>query len=217
MPTRNQQAQKIVSRFKGLSKQLEPGEEPVLSLPAIWDSKQADHGETCEVIITNQRVIGFYFRSFPREKLFLDALQISRINAVTLWQKSHEPVFRELMVTEGKRTVYIRAPRRKIEELYTTLRAMTTPKTGNEAGTDEQEPAPAGDAIVPSYGRQELSVRFERSPLAIMLLFTGGLLLEIVGILVWSGTGSASIGFPLCIAGFVAVCAAIYVQRQRRR
>ncbi len=193
----------------------------MLSVPAIWDSEQTSHGETCEVIVTNRRLIGFYFRSFPREKLFFDAFQLSQITDVTLRHKSYEPVFRELIVAEGKRKVYIRAPRRKIEELYTALRSTTTPQTLAEPADEEQaatrEATATASSVTPAYGRQEMRVPFESSPLAIMLLFTSGIILEIVGILTWSGTRSISIGFPLCIAGFVAVCAAIYVQRQRRR
>lgn len=215
MPNTHQQTQKILSRFKGLNRYLEPGEEPLLSLPAIWDSGQTSHGETCEVIVTNQRVIGFYFRSFPREKLFLDTLQLSRITTVTLRQKSYEPIFRELLVAERQRKVYIRAPRRQIETLYTALRCATSSQ--DQEPTPTPEAAPTDAPAEPVYGRQEMRAPFENSPLAITLLFTGGIILEIIGILAWSGTHSASIGFPLCIAGFVAVCTAIYVQRQRRR
>jgi hypothetical protein len=233
MPEANKQAQNILSRFKGLDKHLDPDEEPVSSLPAIWDGGQTDRGETCEVILTNQRLIGFYFRSFPREKLFFDALQLSQITNVTFRQKSHEPIFRELMVIEGKRKIYIRAPRRQIEALYTTLRSATAAKTAQATAPapqndlDREQPAhdepdnpkttsSSNAPVAPIYGRQEMSVPFESSTLAVMLLFTGGIILETVGVFVWSGAGS-SIGMPLCIAGFVAVCSAILVQRQRRK
>jgi len=57
---------------------------------------------------------------------------------------------------------------------------------------------------------------FERSSLAIVLLFVGGLILEIGGALLWRVTQSAQIGLPLCIAGFVAVATSIMIARQRR-
>src|SRR5579884_4285679 len=68
----------------------------------------------------------------------------------------------------------------------------------------------------PTFGRQEIRATFEYSPLAITLLFLGGLLLEIIGALLWAGTHSAQTGLPLCIAGIVAVITAFLILRQRR-
>jgi len=66
-----------------------------------------------------------------------------------------------------------------------------------------------------TFGRQDIRTTFERSPLAITLLFIGGLILEIGGIILWSTTKSAPTGFPLIVAGFVAVITAFLVRRQR--
>jgi hypothetical protein len=66
-----------------------------------------------------------------------------------------------------------------------------------------------------SFGRQEIRTTFERSPLAIILLFIGGLILEIGGIVLWTATQSTQIGLPLIVAGIVAVITAILVRRQK--
>jgi len=47
------------------------------------------------------------------------------------------------------------------------------------------------------------------------VLFVGGLLLEIIGVLAWSVTKSGQIGLPLCIAGFIAVFFATLTRRER--
>src|SRR5438132_1084920 len=66
-----------------------------------------------------------------------------------------------------------------------------------------------------AFGRQEIRTTFERSPLAITLLFIGGLILEIGGVVLWTTTKSSQTGLPLIVAGFVAVITAILVRRQR--
>src|SRR5579884_4285677 len=107
-------AEKILRRLKGLSQHLNEGEVPLFTLPAIWDGGQSEHSTPCEIVLTNQRVMGFYYASFPRERLFLDALALPGIQVVSLRQKSFEPLFRELLLSEGQRKVYIRAPRARI-------------------------------------------------------------------------------------------------------
>lgn len=203
------QAVKILSRFKGLEQQLQPGEEPRLTVPAIWDGGNQERGEPCEVIITNQRLIGFYFRSFPREKLFFDALTLSNINGITVRQKSYEPVFRELMVTEGKRKIYVRAPKRKIEQLYNALRKTTS--VTDRPATPEKQIDPS-----PTYERQAMRTSFESSSLAIMLLFIIGILLEVIGLMIWNTNGVGT-GGPLCFAGLISVGTAILLYRQRNK
>lgn len=211
-------AQQILSRCKGLSQQLQAGEEPVFSIPAIWDSNRYSHSEACEVILTNQRILGFYFKSFPREKLFLDALNLSAITHLTLRQKSYTP-FCELMISEGTHKVAIRAPRQKSEAMYAALRTATA----THHQLDEQEKSvatsealtPVGTSPVPVYGREDMRVAFDTSPLAIVTLFVGGIVLEIIGALLWSLTHTSQIGLPLCIAGFIAVIVAILQARQR--
>ena len=215
MPPKNETAAKILARLKGLRNHMQAGEEPLFSVPAIWDSGQEQRSMPCDVVLTNQRLFGYVYVTFPRERLFFDALTLTNIKAVTLRHKTFEPVFRELLVSEGQRKIYIRAPRQKIENLYEALclaieqyapdvqAALADEETGNIAQT------------TPAYGRQEIRTPFERSPLAITMLFIGGLLLEIGGIILWAVTQSAQTGLPLIIAGFVAVITAILVRRQR--
>jgi len=220
MPNTSKNAEKILARCKGLSKQLQPGEDPVLSIPAIWDSDKHSYREACEVILTNQRLIGFYGKSFPRE-LFFDALDLSNITHVTLRQKTHEPVFREIMVSDGTHKVAIRAPRQKSEALYTALHTATSAHhelDDQEAILEAPEAsATAGTLPAPVYGREDIRTAFDTSPLAIVLLFVGGVVLEIVGAILWLFTQSSQVGLPLCGAGFVAVSVAILQARQRSK
>lgn len=169
-------------------------------------------------------MFGYIYTRFPRERLFLDALPLAEIKAIALRQKSFEPVFRELQVSTGERTIYMRAPRQKIERLYDALRSATsqaeTADTSAESlsadATSTPAPIAPTSASVPTFGRQEMRASFERSSLAIVLLFVGGLILEIGGALLWRVTQSAQTGLPLCIAGFVAVATSIMIARQRR-
>jgi hypothetical protein len=220
MSNSSENAQKILSRCKGLSQQLQVGEEPVFSMPAIWDSDNYSHGEACEVILTNERLIGFYFKSFPREKLFLDALNLSAITHVTLRQKTYA-LFRELMVSEGTHKVAIRIPRQKSEALYAALRTATSaPHDSDEQEVIVEAPevlTPADTLSAPVYGREDIRVAFDTSPLAIVVLFVGGIALEIVGAILWSLTQSSQIGLPLCIAGCISVGIAILQARQRNK
>jgi hypothetical protein len=212
-------AEKILRRLKGLSKQLNEGEVPLFTLPAIWDGGQSEHSTPCEIVLTNQRVMGFYYASFPRERLFLDALALPGIQVVSLRQKSFEPLFRELLLSDGRRKVYIRAPRAKTESLYTAIRSALeeyAPESQVKLSNGGSASATTTTRSNPTFGRQEIRATFEHSPLAIMLLFLGGLLLEIIGALLWAGTHSAQTGLPLCIAGIVAVITAFLILRQRR-
>jgi len=153
--------------------------------------------------------------TFPRERLFLDALSLANIKAVTLRHKAFEPVFRELLVRDGQRRVYIRAPRQKIENLYEALRSAIEQYAPGTQPVLESEELRNGTPVTPTYGRQEIRTTFERSPLAIVLLFIGGLLLEIGGVVLWAVTQSPQTGLPLFIAGFAAVITAILVRRRR--
>jgi hypothetical protein len=215
MPPKTATAEKILTRLKGLRSHMQAGEEPLFSVPAIWDSGQEQRSMPCDVVLTNQRLFGYVYVTFPRERLFLDALSLTAIKAVTLRHKTFEPVFREMLVNDGERKVYIRAPRQKIESLYEALRSAI------EQYAPETQPVLEHDEVnnvaqtTPAFGRQEIRTPFERSPLAITLLFIGGLLLEIVGAALWAVTQSAQIGLPLIAAGFVAVITAILVRRQR--
>ena len=209
-------AQKILASLKGLHNHLQPDEEPLSTIPAIWDSGREQRSMPCDVVLTNQRLMGYVFVTFPRERLFLEALSLNAITIVSLRHKSFEPLFRELLVSDGQRKVYIRAPRQKIELLYQALRTAIEVYAPAGQSALQGEETNAGDVdhggLV--YGRQEIRREFYRSPLAVTLLFIGGLLLEIGGAVLWAITQSAQAGLPLFIAGFIAVFTAFVVRRQ---
>jgi len=224
LPDTTRTAEKILSSLKGLRNHLQAGEQPILAQPAIWDNGQESTSTACDVVITDQRLLGYYFMSFPRERLFLDSIALPAITHVTLRHKTHSPIFEEMLVSDGQRKIYIRAPRKKIEALHTALRSAieqstpTNAPASDTASTDTSAPSPvASSSPAPIYGRQDIRTPFESSPLAITLLFGGGLLLEIIGVLLWSITSSAQIGTPLCIAGLIAVLVSILTMRQRRQ
>ena len=215
MQQKNAAADKILSRLKGLRNHLQPDEEPLFSIPAIWDSGQEQRSMPCDVVLTNKRLFGYVYVTFPRERLFLDALTLTAIKVVTFRQKTFEPVFRELLVSDGQHKVYIRAPRKKLERLYEALQSALERYSPNKQPTLPNEETKHTNETTTAFGRQEIRMTFERSPLAITLLFIGGLILEIGGIVLWTTTQSAQTGLPLIIAGFVAVITAILVRRQR--
>jgi hypothetical protein len=215
MQSKNGTADKIIRNLKGLRAHLQPNEEPLFTVPAIWDSGQDQRSVPCDVVLTNKRLFGYVYVTFPRERLFLDALILTGIKVVTFRQKTFEPVFRELLVSDGQHKVYIRAPRKKLERLYEALQsAMERYGPDKQAALQNEETKPTNETTT-TFGRQEIRTTFERSPLAITLLFVGGLILEIGGIVLWSTTKSAPTGFPLIVAGFVAVITAFLVRRQR--
>jgi hypothetical protein len=215
MPPKTEIAEKILRRLKGLGNQMQAGEEPLFTVPAIWDAGQGQRSMPCDVVLTNQRLLGYVYVTFPRERLFLDALSLANIKAVTLRHKTFEPVFRELLVRDSQCRVYIRAPRQKIENLYEALRSAIEQYAPGTQPVLESEELRDDAPVTPTYGRQEIRTTFERSPLAIVLLFIGGLLLEIGGVVLWAVTQSLQTGLPLFIAGFAAVITAILVRRQR--
>src|SRR3989442_8298703 len=126
MQQKNATADKLLKRLKGLRNHLQPDEEPLFTVPVIWDSGGEQRSMPCDVGLKNQRLFGYVYVTFPRERLFLDALALTAIKPVTFRQKTFEPLFRELLVSEGQRKLYIRAPRQKIESLYDALRSAIT-------------------------------------------------------------------------------------------
>lgn len=215
MPGRATVTEKILANLKGLRNHLQEDEQPLATIPGIWDGKQGNAGTACDIVLTNQRLFGYYFVSFPRERLFLDDLPLASITGVSLRKKSFEPLFRELQINSEQRTIYVRASRQKIEELYSALRSAIeayTTASALAAAPEEQESSPA-----PVYGHQEVRGPFETSLLGITVLFVGGLILEIAGVILWMRTGSSSMGLPLCFAGLLAVFFAIRTGRQRTR
>src|SRR5450631_2711080 len=187
VPNKTNTTENILAHTKGLRNHLKPEEEPLLALPGIWDGGQEKRSTACDVILTNQRLLGYYSVSFPRERVFLDALTLTKIRNVAIREKNFEPLFRELLVSEGLRKVYIRAPRQKIETLYAELRsAIETYAPINEAALEEnaeheeiEESANSEQAATtlptaPVYGRQEIKTSVESSNIAIVMLFMGG-------------------------------------------
>ena len=209
-------AKKILATLKGLQKHLQSDEQPLLNIPAFWDSEQGQRSTPCDVVLTNQRLLGYAFVTFPRERLFLEALPLSHITNVSLREKTFEPLFRELFVSDGQRKVYIRTSRQKIETLYEALHTAIEQDAPNTEATLEVQPVDPAARVTPVYGRQGIRVPFENSPLAITMLFIGGLIMEISGVLIWSASHSTQAGLPLCAAGFIAVMTSILVKRQRR-
>ncbi len=196
-----------------------------MTIPGIWDSIPTGESKprptTCEIVVTNQRLLGFQYTKFPRERLFLEAFSLSTITTLTFRQKSFDPLFRELLVSDGLHKAYIRSSREKIEllnqevqsaiETYAPHTTSSTQTASNQEESEKQITRPAP----PIYERKELRTPFEQSHLGITVLFVGGLLLEVLGILLWSTTRSAQIGLPLCIAGFFAVFVAMLTRRQQ--
>lgn len=226
-------SEKILAQLKGLQAHMREGEQPLFSIPALWENAAEHESNACDLVLTNQRLFGYIYTTFPREHLFLDALELREITTVSLRKKNFETLFRELLVGDGQKNIYIRAPRKKIEEAAAALHAALAeyaPAThavleakaskpgatnaldgqGNTAGERERQPA------TPTYNREQVRQPFNRSPLGITLLLVGGLVLEILGILVWAATGDAQAGLPLCFAGIVAVVVATLTRRQLR-
>lgn len=204
-------ANKIFQRLKGLRAQMQTGEEPILALPAIWDSGSSSHSTACDVIVTNQRLIGYYYRAFPRERIFIETLNLSDLGTVTWRDKNYEPIFREILVSDGTHKVYIRTPRQKSSLLYETIRMLTEHDDQDavqlevETETNADEPIPTTKSKAPIYGREEIRRPFEKTVLSSVMLLVGGILLEIIGIFLLLTIHSSSISIPLFIAGFVAV------------
>ncbi|HLX40063.1 MAG TPA: hypothetical protein VKR42_05995, partial [Ktedonobacteraceae bacterium] len=115
-------AEKIFRRMKKLRDHMLPEEQPLLRIPAIWDDGKDQRSTACDVIVTNQRILGYYCVTFPRERFFLEELPLASMKMVSFRHKTFEPVFRELYLSDGRRKVYIRAPRRYIEALFAALR-----------------------------------------------------------------------------------------------
>lgn len=232
---------KLSAHLRGLASHLQSDEQVSLNIPGIWvtgrttasqqggeqDEQAAQsRSTTCDIILTNQRLLGYAHIRFPRERLFLESFSLNTLTAVSLRQKSYEPLFHELLVSDGQHRAYIRSSRPKIEQLYEALRAINTPVTADttepEGTSHEDAPAsiPASNngssQSSTAYGRQDIQRTFEQSPLGITVLFIGGLLLEILGIVLWGVTHSPQIGIPLCVAGFACVIAAT-TQRRRQR
>ena len=210
-------SEKHLTHLKGLRDHLQPDELVILNVPALWDGGQNTGSTPCDVIVTNQRVLGFYSRSFPRERLFLDSIDLSALKAVSFRNRSNEPLFRELFLNAGDRKVYVRAPRKRIEDLYASLRTSIeefapqaqTALTNENVATTEQTP----DA--PIFGRQEIKTPLENSSLGITMLFVGGFVLELLGIVFAYFSGSLSNGVPLFLAGLVAYLTSLFLRRRR--
>lgn len=217
-------AEKIVASIKGLREQLQADEKPLTTIPGTWYSIPTGESEprttTCEIVLTNQRLLGFLYIKFPRERLFLEAFSLAGITTLSFRQRSFDPLFRELLISDGLREASIRSSREKIELLYEEVQsaiATYAPHATSSPPSVSEERHEGGKVRpVPLYERKMLHTSFEQSKLGITVLFVGGLLLEIIGIIAWSATKSGQIGLPLCIAGLFAVFIATLTRRQRR-
>jgi hypothetical protein len=216
----NTSPESILRRLKGLREHLNEGEQPLYTIPVIWDNALEKQSNGCDLVLTNQRLFGYIYTTFPRERLFLDDLELQKIKIVSMRTKSFEAIFRELFVSDGTKKIYIRATRKKIEEVYVTLRSTiqeyapaARPALAPQAS---EAPEEARDQVhaAPVYSRQEVRRSLERSPLGIALLLVGGLLLEVIGALAWAATGSLQTGLPLFVAGIIAVIVATLARRQ---
>ncbi len=190
-----------------------------MTIPGIWESVPTGESErrttTCEIVVTNQHLLGYMHTRFPRERLFLEAFALKNITKLAFRQRSFDPLFRELSLSDDTRTAYIRSSREKIELLYqeiqTAIATYAPHATKSSPDTDEETPRPA-----PVYERRTIRTTFEQSSLGITALFVGGLLLEIIGIIAWALTQSIQVGLPLCLAGLFAVFVATLSVRLRR-
>jgi hypothetical protein len=208
-------SQKTASRLKGLRDHLQEDEQPIINIPGIWDDSQQNRSTACDIVLTNQRLLGYYKVSFPREHLFFDALPLSSIRTVIPQQKK-DPVFRELMVSTNNRKVYIRSSRQKIEALNTALQSTIELNVSNANAKFEPTGAEQQETQSPTQEWSEVRMPMPDSPLNITLLFTGGIFLEVLGALLWSGTHCTQIGAPLVIAGFVSWLAAMFLHKKRQ-
>jgi hypothetical protein len=214
-------AEKILRRVKHLRDYMLPDEIPLLDIPAIWDSGKEQRSTPCDVIVTNQRLLGYYAVDFPRKRHFLEELPLSTITTVTLRHKTYEPLFRELMVSNAQRKIYIRTSRSRIETLYAALHSATE-QYASAAPTTFEETLPAQKTPVTTsttsvFGRQDIRTSFSQSSLAIVILFVGGLVLEVIAFSLWLATQSIQVGLPLLFAGLVAVLTAIFLRRQKQK
>lgn len=219
----NTSAEKILSRLKGLRAQMRESEQPLFSIPAIWDNATEKQSNACDLVLTNQRLFGYIYTTFPHERLFLDTLELTQIKRVSLRQKSFDAVFRELLVSDGTKHIYIRATRKKIEDTSAALHAVLSehaPATHAALDTDVQDEQPdqpeESAPPAPTFSQQKIQRRMGRSPIGITLFLVGGLLLEVLGVIIWSSTESVQTGLPLFFAGIVVVLAAIFARRQLR-
>src|SRR5437879_8705217 len=108
MYTHSRTAEKIFRRARRLREQMQTNEEPLLAVPAIWDSGKEQRSVPCEVIVTNQRLIGYYAVDFPRKRSFLEEHSLSTITSVTLCYKTYESLYRKLLSRYGDHTLYVR-------------------------------------------------------------------------------------------------------------
>jgi hypothetical protein len=132
-------SEKLLTRFKGLREHLREGELPLYSTPVIWENATAQQTQACDLLLTNQRLFGYIPTTFARSHAFVDDLELASIKVVSLRKKSHEVMFRELLVSDGDKKIYLRATRKKIEETYETIRAVITEHVSGGPGNERSE------------------------------------------------------------------------------
>ncbi|MGH2508120.1 MAG: hypothetical protein ACRDHZ_12050 [Ktedonobacteraceae bacterium] len=177
----NTSSEKILSRLKGLRAQMREGEQPLFSIPAIWDNTTEKQSNACDLVLTNQRIFGYIYSTFPRARLFLDTVELDHIQQVSSRQKSFEAVFRELFVSDGRKNIYIRTTRKKLEDISAALHSVLaehapTTYARLDKNTSEEQLATTKEAIpaAPIFSHEKVQQRMERSPIGITLLLVGG-------------------------------------------
>lgn len=167
----NTSSDKILVRLKGLRARMRAGEQPLFSTPVIWENATDHQSNACDLVLTNQRIFGYIYTTFPRERLFLDALELDAVTTVSIRRKNFDAMFRELLVSDKQKRIYIRATGKKIEETYTALRGAiaehapatqitldTSAANREQAQQDEQVTTPnemAGSAQIHQIDHQE--------------------------------------------------------------
>jgi hypothetical protein len=77
------------------------------------------------------------------------------------------------------------------------------------APEQEKRSTPPQNSI---FGRQDIRTSFSSSLLAIVILFVGGLALEVIAFGLWVVTQSIQVGLPLFVAGLAAVLTSILLR-----
>ncbi len=215
-------SEKSFKRLKRLSDRMREGEQPLFTIPAFWENREEKQTQACDLVVTNQRVFGYIYTTFPRERLFMDTLELEQIKTVSIRQKTSDMIFRELLLSDGQKKVLVRGTRRRIEEAFTVLRSTIGDRSllAEEGGEEESVQDSLEEVTVersaPVYERKKLRQSLERSPQGLAFLLAGGLLLEVLGVATWAFTGSLQIGGPLFLAGIIAVVIATVARRQMR-
>ncbi len=208
MPDETIQSQKILaqSSLRGIDPYIHLNEAALLTIPAIWDNGQSQKSRPCEIVLTDQRLLGF-FRS--RRETSVEEFALEAIQTVTFREKQYEPIFRELLVSDGVRRVFIRAPKKKLEELYIRLQATLKLQTSTGEAVTASKSSP-------TFERENLSTAsYESSSAGLTMLLGLGIAMECLSLFLCTAAQNLQAAAPLFIVGFMAVCLAFIIRRRR--